>query len=168
MTVTYKLLLDKRFYRTAVSRFYKQRPLWRKFSVRFSLLLILFIGVLAYAWKTNAEWLTIAGWGFAFWMILSVSGFFFTKWSMVQRFKRRTDFNTEATVLLSDEGISVRGRRAKSELEWAAYPGAARCSDGILLVRKGVIRWLPDASIQDGTPKDAENLVKSNSNLRYL
>jgi hypothetical protein len=49
MTITYNLLLDRGFYRIAVNRFYKQRPVLRKFSVRFSLALILFLGMWAYA-----------------------------------------------------------------------------------------------------------------------
>ncbi len=168
MTITYKLLLDKRFYRVAVNRYYKQRSMLRKLPLQFLFVLILSFGVWAYAWKPHAEWLKIAGWGFLYIAVLWVFWFFFTKWSILNRFKRRADFNTETTVSLSDDGISVGGRHAKSESEWTAYPRAVRFSDGILLVRKGVIRWLPDSAIQEGTAQDATALVESKTELRRI
>ena len=168
MTITYKLLLDKAFYRTAVNRYNKQRSILRKLPVQFLFVLLLSFYVWAYAWKTSAEWLVIARWGLLYLVIFSVFWFFFSKWVIIRRFKRRADFNSEVTVSLSDHGISVRGRHAKNELQWAAYPRAVRFADGILLLRKRVIRWLPDSAIQEGTVQDALALVRSKTELRRI
>lgn len=166
MTITYKLLLDKRFYRVAVNRYYKQRSILRKLPLQFLFVLMVSFFMWIYAWKGHAEWSKTAGWGFLLLVVLSVLWFFFSRWTILHRFKRRKDFNSEVTVSLSDDGISVTGRHAKSELQWAAYPEAVRFTDGILLLRKGVIRWLPDAAIQEGTPQDATALVQSKTELR--
>lgn len=91
-----------------------------------------------------------------------------TKWSILRRYKGRADFGGEATITLSEDGIVGIGRYVEGKWQWGAYPRAVRFSDGILLLRTGVVRWLPDAAIQVGTVEDVTKLVGTKSALRII
>lgn len=168
MIITYELLLDGSYYRTVVERYYKQRPWLLKLPVIFSLSWIPFIVLWAYCYGTNAQWMKLSPWDILYCFIVSVIGIVVLKWMIARRFKKRADYNTEVKISMSDDGISAGGLHVKGEWDWAAYPRAVRFPDGILLLRKGVIRWLPDSAIQKGTPEDATALVQSKAELRHI
>jgi hypothetical protein len=48
------------------------------------------------------------------------------------------------------------------------YARAVRFPDGILLLRKGAIRWLPDRSLETGSVDEAMTLVRSKLPLRVI
>ena len=69
---------------------------------------------------------------------------------------------------MSADGLVGSGRHVEGKWAWAAYPRAVRYPDGIMLLRTGVIRWLPDSALTVGSPVDATTLARSNSALREL
>jgi hypothetical protein len=69
--------------------------------------------------------------------------------------------------MVSSEGLFASGPHVQGKWNWPAYP-AVRYSDGILLLRCGVIRWLPDSALLVGTPTDATAVARSKSVLREL
>jgi hypothetical protein len=50
---------------------------------------------------------------------------------------------------------------AQATFAWAAFTGVARFSDGILLMRGRIIRWLPDSALQNSVPEEALAFVRS-------
>ena len=99
-------------------------------------------------------------------VVLTVGMVAVTKIGVLYRFKRRADFGAEVVVTVSEAGIASSGRHAQGSWGWQAYPRSVRYPDGILLLRRGVIRWLPDAALQNGTAADATALVKSKTVLK--
>lgn len=69
---------------------------------------------------------------------------------------------------LSEEGVTGHGKHGESIQYWTTYPRAVRFSDGILLLRRGVIRWLPDSAISEGSGKEATKLIASKIAIRRL
>ena len=102
------------------------------------------------------------------WPLVTLGFVQLTKWGIVQRFRSNSDFDGEVMTVLSEEGIEARGRYSQSTIGWAAYPSAARFSDGILLIKPGAIRWLPDNAIQSGTSQDATSLVEAHTKVRHF
>ncbi|MGA7965049.1 MAG: hypothetical protein WCB49_04020 [Gammaproteobacteria bacterium] len=168
MTIAYKLSLDASYYRTLREHYCRQRPFRFSPAFQYSLPLIPLAGLWVYAETANADWASPVGWGALWWAMFFLIGIAFSKWAVTRQFKRKTDFGSEGMVSLSDNGISVSSPYAKGELNWEIYPRAVRFPDGILLMRKGAIRWLPDSAIQAGTPEDATALVRSKSVLRSI
>jgi hypothetical protein len=51
---------------------------------------------------------------------------------------------------------------------WNVYDRAVSFSDGLLLVRKGGIRWLPHEALRGGSPAEALALVQGHLPVRVL
>jgi hypothetical protein len=164
--ITYKIHIDEIYYRTLINRYYRQRPLLFRLPVQFGLLALIVAGaflsfLIAPLENRAAAAITMAA-------VVLFGGIAITKWGIYQRFRYRGDFGTDATVSMSEAGLVATGRHAQGKWDWVTYPGAVRYSDGIMLVRRGVIRWLPDSALIIGTPEEATALVKSKSKLRTL
>jgi hypothetical protein len=164
MEIVYKFRADAAFYRTTMNRYYSQRPLLLRLPVQFGIFGLVFIGVVL--WTTNSVSPTLVAIGVIAAVVMVFGLVALTKLAILRRFRRRADFGTQATVILSEAGLASSGRHVEGRWDWPAFPRAVRFADGILLLRAGVIRWLPDAAIQAGTPEAATALVKSNSELR--
>jgi hypothetical protein len=166
MDITYKFTVDATYYRTLIDRFYRQRPLPLRLTTQFGLLALI-VGVTFIAFAPSFV-------RFKVWVALAIvalvlfGGVALTKWSIYRRLKRRADFGTEAMLTMSGAGLVGSGSKSKGEWSWAAFPRAVRYADGIMLLRRGVIRWLPDSALMVGTPADATALVRSKSALREL
>jgi hypothetical protein len=166
MEVTYKFRVDAAYYRTLIDRYYQQRPLPFRLPVQFGFLALIIGGAFA-----SVE---VAPLGFKVGIALIVGALVFfggvalAKWGIYRRFRYRADFGTEATVTMSGAGLIASGPHVEGKWDWAAYPRAVRYSDGIMLLRRGVIRWLPDAALLVGTAADATALARSKSVLREL
>ena len=166
MEVTYRHRADAAFYWTLINRYYRQRPFALCLPVQFG---IIGLAVAAYMSATAPDrtvgTLVISlGVG----ALIFLGGIHLTKLSILYRFKRRADFGSEATVILSDSGIASHGEHVEGKWNWAAYPQAVRFPDGILLLRRGVIRWLPDADIQQGDANSATALVAKKTSMRKV
>jgi hypothetical protein len=164
MEIVYKFHADAAFYRTTIDRYYGQRPLLLRLPVQYGIFGLVLIGVVLWSAKSISPTLVVIAVSAAVAIIFGLVEL--TKLVILRRFRRRADFGTEATVIVSEAGIASSGRHVEGRWEWRAFPRAVRFDDGILLLRAGVIRWLPDAAIQTGTPRAATALVKSNSELR--
>jgi hypothetical protein len=163
--ITYKFYMDAAYYRTVIDRYYRQRPVLLQLPVQFGFLAALVICV--YLWNTAssraaAEIALLIG------VLILVGGVRLTKLGILRRFKKHADFGSEATVILSSDGLAASGPNGQRHWAWSAYPRSVRYADGILLSRAGVIRWLPDLAIQQGTPDEATALVASKTALRRV
>jgi hypothetical protein len=166
MNVTYKFNVDATYYHTLIDRYYQQRRFPFRLPVQFGFLALIIAGafvsttVVALAAKVIIALITIA--------LIFFGGIALTKWGVYRRLKYRADFGTQATVIMSPEGLAASGTHSQGNWSWAAYPHAVRHADGIMLLRRGVIRWLPDSALLVGTREDATALVRSKSALRDL
>jgi cation transport ATPase len=166
MDVTYKFRADAAYYRTLIDRYYQQRPFLLSLMAQFGLLALIIAG--AFLSTAVAPIGLKVGIALIIAALIFFGGVAFTKWGVYQRLKHRADFGMEATVTMSAGGLVASGPRFEGKWNWAAYPRAVRYSDGILLLRRGVIRWLPDSALVVGTPTDATALTRSKSALREL
>lgn len=166
MDITYKILIDTGYYRTVINRYYRQRPFIFWPPVQFGLVSLVSASWLL--WALQAPWINKIAAALIIAAVLFVGGVFLTKWGILQRYMHRAEFGSEATVALSAAGIVANGPHIQGKWEWAAYPHSVRFLDGILLLRPGAIRWLPDAAIQGGTVDESIALIASKTDLRRI
>jgi hypothetical protein len=164
--LVYKFRADSAYYKTIIDRYYGQRALLLRPAVQYAIVSLAIVGAFL-AFKglfTRAA----VGIGMVVITLLTASMVALTKMSVFYRFKRRADFGAEVIMTVSKESISSSGRHAEGKWGWQAYPRSVRYPDGILLLRRGVIRWLPDSALQEGTPADATALVKTKTVMKAL
>jgi hypothetical protein len=166
MDVTYRHRVDVSFYRTLVDRYYRQRPLPLRPVVQFGVLALTVAALILGAAHERTP--VIVGTSLGVAALILFGGVYLTKLSIIQRFKSRADFGTEATIVLSEAGIASHGAHSEGKWAWAAYPRAVRFPDGILLLRRGVIRWLPNSGIQGGDANAAAALVARKTKMRNI
>lgn len=166
MDITYKFTVDAAYYRTLIDRYYQQRSFPFRLTTQFGLLALIFGGTFLSVMVAPLRFKV--GIALAIAALVFFGGVALTKWSVYRRLRRRADFGTEVTLTMSAAGLAGSGARAEGQWNWAAYPRAVRYSDGIMLLRRGVIRWLPDSAVLVGTPADATALARSKSVLREL
>jgi hypothetical protein len=164
--LVYKFRADAGYYRTIIDRYYGQRPFLFRLPVQYGIVSLVGVGFIL--WSTDSLSRTAVGIAMITAVLLMLGMVALTKLGILHRFKRRADFGAEEVVTVSENGIAASGHHAQGKWEWPAYPRSVRYPDGILLLRRGVIRWLPDAALQDGTPADATALVKSKTVLKEL
>jgi hypothetical protein len=162
--LVYQFRADAAYYKTTIDRYYGQRRFLLRLPVQYGIVSLAALGI----YLGNARSLSRADVGIAAVVALlaTVGMVTLTKIGTLYRFKRRADFGAETTVTISKQEIASSGHRAQGKWGWQAYPHAVRYPDGILLLRRGVVRWLPDAALRGGTPADATELVKSRTALR--
>jgi hypothetical protein len=93
---------------------------------------------------------------------------FVTKKGIFIKYRIRPSFGSEACYSLSDSGGTIEQQSGATSFPWTMYRRAVRFSDGILLVRTGAIRWLPDQSLETGSIEEAMALVRSKLPLRIV
>ena len=76
------------------------------------------------------------------------------------RLRRRSGFGSETSYSMAETGITITGT-GQGSFAWSVYSRAVRFPDGVLLVRKGAVRWLPDGALKSGTVEEAMALVSS-------
>jgi hypothetical protein len=168
MSVSYHFVADSDYFRTVIDRYYRQRPRLFWLPIQYGLIALPLLCAWLYALVTEASWTLIIAFILLLWPFATLCFVQLTKWGIMQRFRANADFGADVTTVLSESGIDARGRNAHTELAWTAYPTSVRFPDGILLLRAGAIRWLPDSAIQSGSPADATTLVGSKSKLRHV
>jgi hypothetical protein len=166
MGIVYKFHMDAAYYITVIDRYYRQRSFLGQLPIQFGILAALVACL--YLWKTAAPLKVALGIALIIAALILVGGVSLTKRGILRRFKNHADFGTEATVTLSEDGLMASGPKGQKKWSWAAYPRSVRYPDGILLLRAGVIRWLPDSAIQSGTAQGATALIDSNTALRSI
>ena len=168
MSITYQFVADNSYFKAVIERYYKQRPFLFKPPVQYTLLLTVVACIWLYGSAMDASLQRSLALMLPFLVAVGFLAVRLTSWGIMQRFKRQADFGKQTTVTLSDEGVTATGEHVQSKWTWAAYPRSVRFPDGLLLMRTGVIRWLPDSALQDGTAEQAAALVGSKSNLRRV
>lgn len=164
--LVYKFRADAAYYRTIIDRYYAQRALALRLPVQLGLVSFAIVGAgLMYRGLFTR---TAVGIGVAAALLLTWSLVAMRKRIVLYRFEHRADFGAEVTMTLSKEAIISSGRRAAGQWGWQAYPRSVRYADGILLRRRGVMRWLPDSALQEGTPADATALVREKTAMKIV
>jgi hypothetical protein len=164
--LVYKFHADTAYYRTIIDRYYRQRAFPLRLWVQYGILSLAIVG--AFLGFKGSFTRTAVGVGLLVVILSTAVMAALTKIAVLYRFKGRADFGTETTVTLSREAITSSGRHAEGKWGWQAYPRSVRYPDGILLLRRGVIRWLPDSALQEGTSTDATALVKSKTIMKQV
>lgn len=162
--LVYKYRADAAHYRAVIDRFYAQRAFLLRLPAQYAIVSLAIVGAFL-GFKGSFTRITV-GIGAVVVAVLTASMVALTKFGILHRFKRRADFGAETTVTLSKEAIASSGRHAEGKWGWQAFPRSVRYPDGILLMRRGVIRWLPDSALQEGTPADATALVQSKTVMK--
>ncbi|MDP9083119.1 MAG: hypothetical protein M3N50_05070 [Pseudomonadota bacterium] len=165
MEIVYTLRIDAPYFKTLIDRYYRQRPMLLRLPARFGMLAIVVSCV--YLWNKTVSAVMALGVSVVVAAVI-FCGVALTKLAVLQRFKRRADFGTDVTVTLSTDGLTASSENLQGKWGWASYPRSVRYGDGILLLRAGVIRWLPDAAIVQGTAEQATALVISKTTLRRV
>jgi len=167
MTLRYTYVFDSAYCKRVIWRYYRQRPFFLRLPFQFGavgsiLLLAWFSTQAATSSSGNAiVGILIAG-ALIFGSILLVRA------SVMMKLRGSREFGMEVSVALSVEGLEASGPNGRSSIKWVAYPRSVRYPDGILLVRGGAIRWLPDAALQEGSVADAVALVRSKTKSRSV
>jgi hypothetical protein len=166
MAVTYKLTIDKDYYRKLIARYYQQRPFFFQLPVQFGAIALALAASLTFGFGTPS--LEVVSFAASVGTLVYFGGIALTKWGIFQRFRFRADFGTEVTVTMSDTGLPATGRHVEGTWTWEAYPKSVRFQDGLMLLRPGVIRWLPDAALIAGTVEEATAAARAKSALREV
>ena len=164
MSITYRILANAAYYKTLMDRYDQQRPRHLRYSTQYGIAGLIFAAIWALMTRPLTQQVIFQS--FAIGALVAIGGAFITKIGIVWRFSRRADFGQEHEVVISEEGVAAVGTHVESKWSWPAYPRSVRFSDGILLMRKGVIRWLPDTAIVIGDATAATAMVESKTTLR--
>jgi hypothetical protein len=162
----YRFRADAAHYRTVIDRYYGQRAFLLRLPMQYGIVSLAIVG--AFLGFKGMSTRIAVGIGFLVVVASTMGLVALTKVSILWRFKRRADFGAEVTVTVSKDAIISSGRHAEGKWGWQAYPRSVRYPDGILLMRRGVIRWLPDSALQEGTPADATALARSKTVMREI
>jgi hypothetical protein len=166
MVIVYRWHYDTTYYRAVTDRYYRQLPFVLRLPTQFTLLWFLIVAV---CWGITDIALTV----FVVWALLigavGMPAFvFLTKKTISLKYRARPSFDSEACCTLSDSGGIIQQKAGAASFQWTMYRRAVRFSDGILLVRSGAIRWLPDQSLESGSIDEATALVRSKLTLRII
>ena len=164
MQAEYRLVFDNAYCQQLIRRYYQQRPFLARPIGQFVLLTLLCLFLLQYTAGWRISWALPV----AIALFLCVGGPVLVRWGVLLRMRTRPNFGSAFEVTVADSGISAKGAHTSGTWEWAAYPQAIRFADGLLLLRRGVIRWLPDSGLIQSNPAAVTELVAAKSNLRRV
>ena len=164
--VVYKWRYDGEYLSTTIARYYKQLPVVFHPPVQFTLAWL--VCVLAYWETTGAALKDFAGWALLIGFIVIPGGSAVSKQGILFKYRVRRSFGTEALYSMTEAGVSYSGVSQEASYPWTTYTRGVRFPDGILLLRRGAMRWLPDRALQQGTPAQATDLVRSHIRLRLI
>jgi hypothetical protein len=155
----YSFVADTDFYRTALARFRRQQPLWRRWAP-WAAILIALITVYVYARATDAPWVLIPA-VLAGGIVGGAAGGFAVRSWIMRRVRRMPGFGGTITVRLDEDGLHMTEPHGEMNLAWTAFNRVVRVNDGLLLMRGSSVRWLPDSALQNVTSDDALAFVRS-------
>lgn len=165
MAILYSWRYDASYYATVIDRYYQQLPFVLQLPTQFTLLWL--IGIGTYFAMTHAALRDFAGWALAIGAIGIPALVVLTKRAILLKYRLRLSFGTEASYSLADAGVSIQAKSVHGTYPWSEYSRAVRFSDGMLLLRNGAMRWLPDSALQRGTVEEALALVRSHLPMRF-
>jgi hypothetical protein len=126
------------------------------------------MGIGTYSVMAHAALRDFAGWALAIGAIGIPALVVLTKRAILLKYRLRPSFGSEASYSMSDAGVTIQAKSLHGTFPWSEYSRAVRFSDGMLLLRKGAMRWLPDNALQRGTMEEAIALVRSHLPMRFL
>ena len=167
MTIDYNWRYDARYYAAVVDRYYRQLPFVLHLPSQFTLLWLL--GVLLFSWVTGESIKEFAGWALLIGAVAIPSLVVLTKLGirLKYRLRARSGFGTETSYSMAETGVTITGT-GQGTFAWSVYSRAIRFSDGLLLMRKGAVRWLPDTALESGSVVEATSLVSSRLPMRLI
>jgi hypothetical protein len=167
MTLHYKYVFDSAYCKAVIARFYGQRPLLLRLPVQFAIPVAIVIWIWSSWQKMDASWPNVIALICAGVAVIG-AGVYLGKLGVLQRLKRNSEFGLEVTITISAQGLTASSSNGGREYAWSAYPRSVRYADGILLMRGGAIRWLPDTSLQEGSAEQATDLIRGKTKMRDL
>ena len=84
-----------------------------------------------------------------------------TNMGIKTRYLMRPSFGTDADLVLSAAGVTISQMSLNGTYPWTTYTRAVRFDDGVMLLKRGAIRWLPDSALVSGTVEDALQLLRA-------
>jgi hypothetical protein len=167
VSYTYRFIFDEAYIRTMIERYYRQRPLILRPVWQLALL-----GVLMTIWfsvfpigDSPIPFVLMMSSVYALFAIGALAAL---RTMVYQKFRYTSYFGKTSIHALSDEGLSTSGPGRAHLVDWPMLQSAVRYSDGILLLRRGVICWLPDAALEGATGTEVAQLVNSKIRLRDM
>jgi hypothetical protein len=167
MTYTYGLVLDKPYFRTMIARYYQQRPLLLRPAWQFALAGAVLIVALPFVPFEGDRVGFFLGMAFLY-GLFAVAGLAVIRVFVFQKFKYTSYFGKDSSCALRDEGLRVSGPSREHLTEWSNFRSAVRYPDGIMLLRRGVIWWLPDAALQGASPEDVSRFLGTKTAVRNV
>jgi len=167
VTIDYKWRYDASYYAAVVDRYYRQLPFVFHLPSQFTLLWLL--GTLWFSWVTGESLKEFAGWALLIGAVAIPTLVLLTKLCirLKYRLRSRSGFGTETSYSMADTGITITGT-GQGTFAWSVYSRVVRFSDGLLLVRKGAVRWLPDRALIGGSVEEATALVRAHLPMRLI
>jgi len=167
VTIDYRWRYDAGYYAAVVDRYYRQLPFVLHLPSQFTLLWLL--GVLLFSWVTGESIKEFAGWALLIGAVAIPLLVVRTKLGirLKYRLRARSGFGTETSYSMAETGVTITGT-GQGTFAWSVYSRAIRFSDGLLLMRKGAVRWLPDTALESGSVVEATSLVSSRLPMRLI
>ena len=149
-----------------MKRYYTQAPRLRRPTTQYALLWLAGAVVCAVIYRTSPVQVVFGA------LVAGAVGIpaltAITRLAIRVRFMMRSSFGTEADLLLSTGGVTISQKSLNGTYSWTTYARAVRFDDGIMLLKTGAIRWLPDSALVSGTIEDAMRLVSAHLTVRDL
>jgi hypothetical protein len=146
MGIQYAWHSNDRYYATVVKNQYRQLPLLLHLRSQAIICWIVPSGLTLFSDLDDRTKWVFLGLITAFACIFPL----LVKRGIILKYKLRRTFGAETTFRMADDEVVITGPGA-GNFPWTVYDRAVHFPDGILLVRKGGIRWLPDAALKEGT-----------------
>jgi hypothetical protein len=109
-----------------------------------------------------AEWALLIG------AIGIPAGILLTKKAILFKYRLRPSFGSDARYSMSETGVTIHAKSLQGTYPWSVYSRAVRFSDGMLLLQRGGMRWLPDAALLSGTVGEVLVLVRAHLPIRLI
>ncbi|HEX5323710.1 MAG TPA: hypothetical protein VFW40_07985 [Capsulimonadaceae bacterium] len=154
---------DEQYYTTVIDRYYRQVSFPLRLGAQAAIVWI--IGS-TFALVSNSDLAT----RFAWLVTAAVFGLAFpylVKRGILMKYRSRRTFGAETTFQMTDREVLIAGPGA-GRFPWTVYARAVAFSDGVMLIRKGGVRWLPHAALQEGTLEEVLAVVRSHLPTRVL
>src|SRR5260221_10181031 len=167
---TYRVSFDTPYVNTVITRYYQQRPLLLRPKGQAIALAAAFLllGLYASLIADSADSARVAAATVLFGAALATFVPLLTRKGLLLRFKMNRSFGKDFVMRVSDRGIEIESEAWRKSTEWATYEKAVRYDDGLMLLRRGVINWLPDFGLIGAAPIDVLGLVSTKVRTRSI
>jgi hypothetical protein len=156
--VHYAFDANRRFYAVARRRYHSARTLrQRVLALVFVTALALYAVLLIAA---AAGWLDWTGHAPPRGLAVILLGFSLLP-ALLRLYSATRKVHCRTTVTPGPSGVEVHTGNAGALVDWQEFIRAVRFPDGILLLQRGLYRWLPDAALHGSTPLDVVELLRS-------